>query len=74
MGLRVGNENWGDHEMRIVCYQCHREIGEKAPFSDNRTTHVLCEPCLRQLLKNLSDKRRSKKERVWRFDSIDVNV
>jgi len=68
MGSRVGSENLGSKEMRIICYQCDKEIGEKAPFSDNRTTHIICEPCLEELLGNLSDKQGPSKGQLRRFD------
>ena len=31
--------------MKIVCAWCKRRLGEKEPFNDRRTTHVLCPVC-----------------------------
>ena len=32
--------------MKIVCLECHREIGEKCPFDDSRATHTICRECV----------------------------
>ena len=32
--------------MKIVCLECHRELGEKAPFDDPRVTHTICPECI----------------------------
>ena len=34
--------------MKIVCQECHREIGEKFPFDDPRTTHTICPQCIEE--------------------------
>jgi hypothetical protein len=36
--------------MKIVCLQCHCEIGEKFPFDDLNETHTLCHECTEQTL------------------------
>lgn len=55
--------------MKIVCFRCKNEIGEKAPFSDNRATHTLCYRCLKQLLeKRLANKKRRREGQLWKFD------
>lgn len=36
--------------MKIVCLECHREIGEKAPFDDIRETHTICRDCIEHKL------------------------
>jgi len=55
--------------MKVVCFQCKEEIGEKAPLSDNRATHGLCYRCLKQLLeRRLSNKERLRKGQLWKFD------
>jgi hypothetical protein len=38
--------------MRIVCCECNKEIGYKAPFSDRRATSALCNRCLQQILES----------------------
>jgi hypothetical protein len=53
--------------MRVICFQCNKQIGEKAPFSDNEATHALCEQCLRAMLEKLRDKRRGQKEDRSRY-------
>ena len=52
--------------MKVVCFECNSEIGEKAPFSDKEITHTLCGPCLRAALKRLEDKRRRQRGQPWR--------
>jgi hypothetical protein len=32
--------------MKIICQECQREIGEKFPFDDPRTTHSICSQCI----------------------------
>ena len=32
--------------MKIICLECHREIGEKFPFDDHRATHTICPECI----------------------------
>jgi hypothetical protein len=55
--------------MKIVCFQCKRKIGEKAPFSDKRATHALCYRCLKGLLeKRLANKQNLQKGKLWKFD------
>ncbi len=51
--------------MRIICFECDKEIGEKAPFSDNEATHALCGECLERTLERLRDERRFKKGRDY---------
>ena len=34
--------------MKIICTECHREIGEKFPFDDPRETHTICRECIEQ--------------------------
>jgi len=55
--------------MKIVCFQCKKQIGEKRPFSDHRKSHALCYRCLKQLLeKRLENKQRLRDGGLWRFD------
>jgi len=55
--------------MKIICFQCKKEIGEKAPFSDNKATHTLCYRCLKQFLKKrLANKERLREGQLWKFD------
>jgi len=53
--------------MKVICFECNKEIGEKAPFSDSEATHTLCEPCLRKVLDRLADKRRRQKKELERY-------
>jgi hypothetical protein len=32
--------------MKIICLECNRELGEKAPFDDPRATHTVCPECV----------------------------
>jgi hypothetical protein len=32
--------------MKIICLECNRELGEKAPFDDHRATHTICAECV----------------------------
>jgi len=36
--------------MKIICLECHREIGEKSPFDDLRATHTICPQCIEKRL------------------------
>jgi DNA-directed RNA polymerase subunit RPC12/RpoP len=36
--------------MKIICLECHREIGEKFPFDDPRETHTICPECIEKRL------------------------
>lgn len=36
--------------MKIVCLECHRDLGEKFPFDDFRETHTICGECIEQRL------------------------
>jgi hypothetical protein len=55
--------------MKIVCFKCKKEMGEKSPLSDNRATHALCYRCLKQLLKRRLETRRNLREgQLWKFD------
>ena len=57
----------GDRVMKVVCFECNKEIGEKAPFSDSQATHALCEPCLRKMLDRLAEKQRRQKNEFGRY-------
>jgi hypothetical protein len=55
--------------VKVACFECKRQIGEKAPFSDNATSHTLCYTCLKGLLeKRLETKHRLREGRLWKFD------
>ena len=32
--------------MKIICLECQREVGEKFPFDDLRSTHTVCPDCM----------------------------
>jgi hypothetical protein len=36
--------------MKIICLECYREIGEKFPFDDPRSTHTFCPECIEKRL------------------------
>jgi hypothetical protein len=36
--------------MKIICLECHREIGEKYPFDDPSETHTFCPKCIDKVL------------------------
>ncbi len=36
--------------MKIICLECHREIGEKFPFDDPSETHTICGECIERRL------------------------
>ncbi len=36
--------------MKIICLECQREIGEKFPFDDPRSTHTICPECIEKRL------------------------
>jgi hypothetical protein len=61
--------------MKIVCLECHREIGEKFPFNDTRKTHTICRECLEERLIESGNEglrrkfiRRFRKEVSLKFD------
>jgi len=31
--------------MRVICCYCKKDLGDKAPFDDNRVSHGACEAC-----------------------------
>ncbi|NIM98616.1 MAG: hypothetical protein GTO24_11215 [candidate division Zixibacteria bacterium] len=35
--------------MKIVCLECHREVGEKYPFDDDSATHTICPGCVEKM-------------------------
>lgn len=37
--------------MKIVCLECHRELGEKFPFDDSSATHTICSECIEKRLR-----------------------
>ena len=37
--------------MKVVCFECHREIGEKFPFDDSSETHTICPECAEKRLR-----------------------
>ena len=47
--------------MKIVCLECHREIGEKFPFNDSRETHTICRECVEERLKESGNERLRRK-------------
>jgi len=36
--------------MKIICLECHRELGEKFPFDDPSPTHTICPQCVEKRL------------------------
>jgi len=36
--------------MKIVCMECHRELGEKFPFDDPSETHTICPECAERIM------------------------
>lgn len=36
--------------MKIICFECQQEIGEKAPFEDPSETHTICHECVKKVL------------------------
>lgn len=61
--------------MKIVCLECHREIGEKFPFNDPRETHTICRECVEERLIESGNEglrrkfiRRLRKEVSLKFD------
>lgn len=38
--------------MVVTCSWCQRELGEKEPAWDRRTTHGICIPCSLRLIEN----------------------
>jgi hypothetical protein len=57
--------------MKVICLECHKQVGEKAPFSDREATHTLCASCLNNALERSRKKRRHQNEQ-HRDDSHDV--
>ena len=47
--------------MKIVCFECWREIGEKFPFDDSSATHTICHECVEKLM-NKAGKRSARRE------------
>ena len=36
--------------MKILCFECQRELGEKSPFDDPSETYTVCRECTEQRL------------------------
>ena len=36
--------------MKIICLECHRELGKKFPFNDPSETHTICDKCMEKRL------------------------
>jgi predicted sulfurtransferase len=53
--------------MKVVCFECKKQLGEKAPFSDDEATHTLCDSCLRETLERLRERHREQKEKRSRY-------
>lgn len=37
--------------MKVVCFECNREVGEKFPFDDPSETHTICPKCVDKTLR-----------------------
>jgi hypothetical protein len=59
--------------MKVICFECNKEVGEKAPFSDTEATHTLCASCLSNTLKRLRAKRGRQREQPRGY-SVDVSL
>ncbi|KKN75172.1 hypothetical protein LCGC14_0383310 [marine sediment metagenome] len=44
--------------MKIVCAWCDKSMGEKPPLSDTRTTHGICDQCIRDCVMEDGDESR----------------
>ena len=40
----------GANQMKILCFECQRELGEKSPFDDPSETYTVCRECTEQRL------------------------
>jgi len=47
--------------MRIICLECHRELGEKFPFDDASETHTICPECMEKRLAETGNHRLRRK-------------
>jgi len=63
IGIASVDEERGCSQLKVVCFECMKQIGEKAPFSDTEVTHTLCESCLRKTMERLRNKRRQEEEK-----------
>ena len=54
--------------MKIICFECQEEIGEKAPFDDPSATHTICHACVETLM-NRAGKRSVGREGRTSFDN-----
>ena len=39
--------------MKIRCSWCKKDLGEKAPYEDNRVSHGICAACRTNLMKGM---------------------
>ncbi len=51
--------------MRIICAECERDLGEKEPLEDRRTSHTFCDECMAMIrARRIETTTRKRKEEV----------
>ncbi|MFH1931039.1 MAG: hypothetical protein ABIN18_05560 [Pseudomonadota bacterium] len=41
--------------MKVICCYCKKDLGDKAPFEDNRVSHGACDECANQQMAIIAD-------------------
>ncbi len=47
--------------MKVICFECHRQVGEKFPFDDPSATHTICADCVDKKLREAGNERLRRK-------------
>ena len=47
--------------MKVICFECDREMGEKFPFDDLSATHTICPECVEKTLAEAGKERLRRK-------------
>ncbi len=47
--------------MKVVCFECNKEVGEKFPFDDPSETHTICYECMEKICSKAGNRSLRKK-------------
>jgi hypothetical protein len=53
--------------VKVICVECRKEMGEKAPFSNKEVTPDLCESCWKKISDDLRSDRKHGRKRHRRI-------
>ena len=41
--------------MKVICFECQRQMGEKFPFDDPSATHTICPECVEKRMREVGN-------------------